>query len=73
MSQAITERTPGQGVMRVKGAAALFGISQATFWRWVKQGKIPRGIRLSARCTVWRRETLEQSLELILEQAATGR
>lgn len=56
------------GVMRVKAGSAFLGIKPSTFWRWVQQGKIPPGIRLSARCTVWRREDLER----FLEQAAAG-
>ena len=57
-----------QGVLRAKDAAAFLGIGPSTFWRWVAEGKLPRGIRLSARCTVWRREFLEK----VLEQAAEG-
>ena len=57
-------------VMRVKEAAVFLGIGQATFWRWAKEGRLPRGIRLSARCTGWRREDLEAFLE---RQASQGR
>ncbi|MDL2317126.1 helix-turn-helix domain-containing protein [Desulfovibrio sp. OttesenSCG-928-A18] len=68
MSQAITIQTDNQGALRAKGAARFLGISISTFWRWTAQGKIPPGIRLSTRCTVWRRESLEK----VLEQAAEG-
>jgi excisionase family DNA binding protein len=54
--------------MRVKEAAAHLGIKTSTFWRWCQQGKLPRGIRLSARCTVWKKETLDQ----FLNQATEG-
>jgi predicted DNA-binding transcriptional regulator AlpA len=30
-------------------------ISQATFWSWVKAGKAPQPIKLSAGVTVWRK------------------
>lgn len=46
--------------LRAKGAAAYLGISVSTFWRWVQQGRINKGTRLSARCTVWPREELER-------------
>jgi predicted DNA-binding transcriptional regulator AlpA len=51
------------GVMRAKAAAAFLGIGLSTFWRWAAEGKIPRGLRLSARCTVWKREELEKVLD----------
>lgn len=49
MSQIPTENA----AMRAKAAAAYLGIGQSTFWRWVQLGKLPKGKRLSARCTVW--------------------
>lgn len=49
--------------LRAKHAAAFLGISQSTFWRWVQQGRIHKGTRLSARCTVWPREELERFME----------
>lgn len=55
--------------LRAKGAAAYLGISQSTFWRWVQQGRINKGTRLSARCTVWPREELERFME---RQASAG-
>lgn len=49
--------------LRARGAAAYLGISVSTFWRWVQQGRIHKGTRLSARCTVWPREELERFME----------
>lgn len=51
-----------QGVLRGKAGATFLGVSYPTFLRWVRQGRIPKGIKLSARCTVWRREALETFL-----------
>ena len=65
MSQKVVEQN-GQGAMRAKSAAAFLGIGESTFWRWVAQGKLPKGRRLSARATVWMRADLEQ----VLDQAA---
>ncbi len=53
-----------QGVLRAKAGAAFLGIGLSTFWKWHAEGKIPPGIRLSTRCTVWRREVLERVLTL---------
>ena len=57
-----------QGVMRAKAAAAFLGIGESTFWRWAREGRLPKGTRLSARATVWKREDLER----FLYQAAEG-
>lgn len=54
-------------VLRAKDAAAFLSIGLSTFWRWVQQGKLPHGLRLSARCTVWRREELEAFLNQVVE------
>lgn len=51
------------GVMRAKNAAAFLAIGESTFWRWVKEEKLPQGIRLSQRTTVWKIRDLEQFLE----------
>jgi predicted DNA-binding transcriptional regulator AlpA len=48
--------------LRAKGAACFLGIGQSTFWKWVAEGRLPKGTRLSARCTIWRQETLEAFL-----------
>lgn len=63
MSQAVMEQAHNAGAMRAKAGAAFLGIGQSTFWRWVKEGKLPKGRRLSARATVWTRAELEQFLE----------
>lgn len=53
--------------LRAKAAASFIGIGESTFWRWVKDGRLPKGTRLSARSTVWR----IVDLETFLEQQAT--
>lgn len=51
------------GVVRARDAALFLGIGESTFWRWVKEGRIVRGTRLSARATVWKLADLERFLE----------
>ncbi|MFR5645213.1 MAG: helix-turn-helix transcriptional regulator [Bilophila wadsworthia] len=48
--------------MRAADAAKYLGIALSTFWRWVSQGRLPKGKRLSPRCTVWMRRILSVSL-----------
>jgi excisionase family DNA binding protein len=44
---------------RVKAAAQYVGVSRTTFLRWVADGRIPKGVRLSARAIVWRKSVLD--------------
>ena len=39
--------------LRAKAFAEALGIGTSTFWRWIREGRLPQGTRLSARCTVW--------------------
>ena len=55
--------TPKRRMYRVKeiaGPNGMFPISVSSWWAGVRLGIYPRAIKLSARCTVWRAEDLEQ-------------
>ena len=58
----------GGGLVRAREGAAILRVSRATFWRYVKLGLLPRGIRLTARCTVWRVADLEAFVTRQAEQ-----
>ena len=58
----------GGGLVRAREGAQVLRISRATFWRYVKLGLLPRGIRLTARCTVWRMADLEAFVSRQAEQ-----
>ena len=49
----------GGGLVRAREGAAILRVSRATFWRYVKLGLLPRGVRLTPRCTVWRVADIE--------------
>jgi predicted DNA-binding transcriptional regulator AlpA len=36
-----------------KGRPGLLPVSQATVWRWAREGKIPKPFKLGAGTTVW--------------------
>lgn len=51
--QVLSHGQAGRSV-RPKDAAVALGISLPTFWRWQKERQdMPRGMRLSPRCTVY--------------------
>ena len=51
------------GAYRAKRAAIFLYMAESTFWRHVAEGRIPPGIRLSPRCTVWPIADLQALLE----------
>lgn len=42
-----------------KDLAARWGVHRATPWEWLKQGRIPAPVKLSARCTRWKLADIE--------------
>ena len=36
------------------------GVSGSTIWNWIKQGKFPRGHKLSENVTAWDAESIER-------------
>ena len=49
----------GGGLVRAREGAAILRVSLSSYWRYVQQGLLPRGIRLTPRCTVWRLSDIE--------------
>lgn len=47
----------------------LIPISKSTLWLWVKEGKFPRGKKLSPRCTVWSEVEVMQFIANLEEPA----
>lgn len=45
--------------VRATHLATRQGVSVATIWRWVSEGKFPKPIKLSPAITVWRMEDIQ--------------
>jgi prophage regulatory protein len=45
-------------LIRLPQVIAKLGIARSTVWLFVKQGKLPKPIKLSAKVTVWRESEL---------------
>lgn len=53
---------PRTGFLRDKQIYPFFAIGRSTWWKWVRDGKAPPGIKLSSRTTVWRAEDIRSLL-----------
>ena len=53
---------PDSAYVRLPVVCALFGISAATAWRWVKKGMLPAGRKLSDSVTAWNVGELRKAL-----------
>lgn len=48
-----------QQFFRISHLKLRLGISSSTIWNWIKQGKFPRGTKLSENVTAWDRPSIE--------------
>ena len=49
-----------ESLMRVDQAAKLLAISTSHFWRLIRDGKVPRPIKLSPKISVWRSSDIQR-------------
>lgn len=48
-----------ESFVRVDACCTRFCVHKSTWWRWVKTGFAPKGIRVSAGITAWRKSELD--------------
>ena len=45
-------------LLRIPQVMELTGLAKSTVWLWVKEGKLPKPIKLSPRVSVWKESEL---------------
>lgn len=60
-----------QRLRSAREAAAYYGVSNSTLWRWLQQGLIPEPIRIGGR-TFWDPEALQQHTAKLSAQRVTN-
>jgi len=51
-------------LLRIKDVMKKTGVAKSTIWLWVKEGKLPKPIKLSERITVWNENEIDEWIEL---------
>jgi len=54
-----------------KNQPGLLPVSQATIWRWVRDGKFPKPYKLGEGCTVWDKSAVDAWLTAQRDSSAT--
>ena len=49
--------------LRLPQVLQLIPIGRSTWWRWVAEGKAPKGIKLGEKTTAWRSDQIDQLIE----------
>ncbi|MBP4043497.1 helix-turn-helix transcriptional regulator [Chromobacterium violaceum] len=74
MAKATTQSTYGAlpitGFIRLADLRTILPVSDSTIWRRVRDGSMPRPLKLSERVTVWRAEEIRAWLDQLSQQAA---
>ena len=53
---------PAAGFVRLRTILAIYPICASGWWQGVKDGRLPQGVKLSARVTAWRVEDIRALL-----------
>jgi predicted DNA-binding transcriptional regulator AlpA len=59
-------------ILRARQACQYLGIALSTFWQYVREGKLPQGIKYTPRCTVFRIEDLDRFIENASQKSNTA-
>ena len=53
-----TSTLPETGFLRLPAVLAVIPVCRASWWKGVKSGRYPQGVKLSERVTAWRAEDI---------------
>ena len=51
------------GFLRLPQVLAIYPVSKSTWWAGVRDGRFPKPVRLSRRCTAWRTSDIRDLIE----------
>ncbi len=59
---------PETGFLRIKDVLRFIPIKKPTWWKWVRTGKAPKGIKFGPNITVWRAEDIRELVQRLGEE-----
>ncbi len=57
-------KLPETGFIRLPEVLRVFPVSKSTWWAGIKNGRFPKGVKLSERVTAWRIEDIKALIAL---------
>ena len=54
---------PETGFLRIKDVLRFIPIAEPTWWKWVRTGKAPKGIKFGPNITAWRAEDVREFIK----------
>lgn len=57
-----------QALYRVPQILELIPIGRSTWWKWVAEGKAPKGLKIGPKTTVWKSEEIHQLIAGLAEK-----
>jgi prophage regulatory protein len=61
------EHLPETGFVRLSQVLLVIPIGKTSWWDGVKEGRYPKPVKLSARCTAWKAEDIRHLIEQLAE------
>lgn len=58
-----TRDLPATGFVRLPTILAVYPIGRSSWWKGVREGRFPRGVKLGPRTTAWRVEDVRRLIE----------
>lgn len=59
----VMSQLPETGFLRLPDVLCFIPVGKTTWWKGVKEGWYPAGVKLSPRCTAWRAEDIRALIE----------
>lgn len=60
---------PEVGFVRINQILSVIPVSDTTWWRWIQEGKAPKGLKLGPAITVWKAEEIREFIKRLGEEA----
>ena len=61
---------PEFSLVRASQIVQMIPVSEATWWKWVREGKVKKGIKLGANVTVWKLADVKEFIEKLVEEGS---